>query len=62
MNNPSNFNTSIVFDPLTNTYVLQDKIGSLNFGDPKLMSFLEYQKYTQNNSVKNYWHLRSQER
>ena len=49
MNTPSNFNLSVVYDPLTNTYILQNKIGGLNFGEPKVMSFLEYQKYAQNN-------------
>ena len=62
MNTPSNFNTSIVYDPLTNTYILQDKIGALHFGEPQIMSFFEYQKYVQNNSVIDYWNLRSKER
>ncbi len=62
MNTPTNFTSSIVYDPLTNTYILQHKIGTLRFGEPKIMSFLEYQKYSQNNSVNDYWSLRSKER
>ena len=62
MNTPSNINSSINYDPLTNTYTVQDKIGALNFGAPKVMSFLEYQQYAQNNLVNDYWNLRSKER
>ena len=62
MNNPQNFNSSVIYDPLTNTYIVQQKIGSLNFGDPKVMSFFEYQQYNQNKLVNDYWGLRSKER
>ena len=62
MNTPPNFTSSVVYDALTNTYIVQAKIGTFNFGDPKIMSFFEYQKYVQNNSVNNYWSLRSKER
>ena len=62
MNTPSNFSASVVYDPLTNTYTVQDKIGTLNFGAPKIMSFSEYQRYAQTNSVNEYWNLRSKER
>ena len=40
MNTPSNFNSSVIYDPLTNTYLLQQKIGDFNFGEPIVMSFL----------------------
>ena len=62
MNTPSNFTSSVIYDPLTNTYILQQKIGDLNLGYPKIMSFFEYQKYAQNNLVNDYWDLRSKER
>ena len=62
MNNPPNFTSSVIYDVLTNTYIVQNKIGTLNIGEPRLMSFLEYQKYTQNNLVNNYWNLRSKEK
>ncbi|MEC7863808.1 MAG: cell surface protein SprA, partial [Bacteroidota bacterium] len=62
MNTPSNFNSSVVYEPLTNTYIVQYKIGDLNFGEPKIMSFVEYQKYAQTNLVNDYWNLRSKER
>ena len=62
LNNPSNFNVSIVYDPLTNTYILQNKIGTINIGDPRVMSFNEYQKYAQESLVNDYWSIRSKER
>ena len=62
MNTPPNFNTSVIYDPLTNTYIVQDKIGTLDFGAPKVMSFSEYQNYSQKQSENNYWNLRSKSR
>ena len=62
LNIPSNFTSSVIYDPLTNNYIIQEKIGDLNFGDPRVMSFSEYQKYIQNNSINDYWSLRSKSR
>ena len=62
LNNPSNFDLSIVYDHLTSTYILQNKIGSINVGEPRIMSFNEYQKYAQQNLVNDYWSIRSKER
>ena len=62
MNTPPNFNATVIFNPETNKYIVQEKIGGLDFGNPKIMSFSEYQDYAQQKSVKNYWNLRSKER
>ena len=62
MNTPPNIKYSVVYDPLTNTYVVQHKIGTLDYGEPKIMSFYDYQQYIQNKSVKDYWNMRSKER
>ncbi|MAU36420.1 MAG: cell surface protein SprA [Flavobacteriales bacterium] len=62
MNTPPNFTSTVVYDNLTNTYIVQQKIGDFDFGIPKIMSFLEYQDYIQNNLVNDYWQLRSNER
>jgi len=62
MNTPPNFNSNVVYDPLTNTYIVQNKIGILNYGAPKILSFSEYQQYAQNKSIKDYWNMRSKER
>ena len=39
MNKPSNFNSSIDFNPLTNTYIIQNKIGEINIDKPQILSF-----------------------
>ncbi len=62
MNTPPNFNLTVVFDPITNKYIVQEKVGGLDFGKPQIMSFSEYQEYAQNKSTKDYWDLRSKER
>ena len=62
MNTPPNFNATVIFNPETNKYIVQEKIGGLDFGNPKIMSFSEYQDYAQQKSVKDYWNLRSKER
>ncbi|MBT6965812.1 MAG: cell surface protein SprA, partial [Flavobacteriales bacterium] len=62
MNTPPNFNATVIFNPETNKYIVQEKIGGLDFGNPKIMSFSEYQDYAQQKSVRDYWNLRSKER
>ena len=62
MNTPPNFNSTVVFDPITNKYIVQEKVGGLDFGNPHIMSFSEYQEYAQNKSTKDYWDLRSKAR
>ena len=62
LNNPTNFNDSISYDPVTNTYFLQKKVGDVSIGDPIIMSFNEYQRYAQESIVNDYWSIRSKER
>ena len=62
MNIPSNFSSTIVYDPSTNTYIIQKKIGNIDFGAPQVMNFFEYQQYVQNNLENDYWSLRSKQR
>ena len=62
MNTPPNFSTTVIFNAEINKYIVQQRIGGLDFGNPKIMSFSEYQDYAQQKSLKDYWHLRSNER
>jgi len=62
LNNPSNVNLSVEYDPITRNYTVQKKIGNLNYGIPKIYSFSQYQKYIQKKSVREYWTLRSRQR
>ncbi|MCK4570093.1 MAG: cell surface protein SprA, partial [Bacteroidales bacterium] len=60
MGNPSNLQTEIEYDPETNQYQFQNKIGDLNYRNPTYMSFDEYQDFELKNSVRSYWKQRSQ--
>ena len=53
MNTPANYNAKVIFSPETNKYIVQEKIGGLDFGNPKIMSFSEYQDYAQQNLYMN---------
>ncbi len=60
LGNPSNLQTEIEYDPESNQYKFQNKIGDLDYRNPTYMSFDEYQDYELKNSVSNYWRERSQ--
>ena len=60
LGNPSNLSTEIEYDPETNQYKFQNKIGDLNYRNPSYMSFDEYQDFELKNSVQSYWRERSQ--
>ena len=60
MGNPSNLHTEIEYDPETNQYQFQNKIGDLNYRNPSYMTFDEYQDFELKNSVRSYWKQRSQ--
>ena len=56
---PSNQKTEIVYDPVTNTYVFQNKIGDLNDGPAGQMSLEDYRNYDIEKAMKDYWRDRS---
>ena len=62
MNYPSNYTSNFVFDPKTNTYILKESVGSIDFKGLKILSFNEYQEYEQNKLVYDYWKLQSKQR
>ena len=43
MDIPSNIQSSVLYDPKTNKYILQKKIGLLDYGNPIIMDFSDYQ-------------------
>jgi len=59
LNNPSNINAEIVYDPETDTYTFQEKIGTWNYRTPTVMSPDEFQQYQFNKAVRDYWRLKS---
>jgi cell surface protein SprA len=52
---PSNIESSVIYDPATNSYEFSEKIGSLNYRNPSVMSFSEYQQYSSNQIKTNNW-------
>ena len=62
MNSPSNFNTQINYDIINNQYLFQNRLGELNLGAPKILSFEEFQEYNFKQSISNYWNQRLKDR
>ena len=62
MNQPSNFNFQTTYNPETNQYLIQQRLGEYNFGIPKVLTFEEFQKYNFDKSISDYWNKRSKDR
>ena len=62
MNTPANINTEVNYDPINNQYLIENKIGSLDASKPRTLSFKEYQEYKLNESISEYWDIKSSER
>ena len=60
LNTPENIQRNIVYNPVTNTYEFESKIGDFTYRPPTVMDFDEYQDYELNRDVKSYWAERSQ--
>ncbi len=58
LNNPSNIESDIVYDPETNSYVFSQKIGQFNYRPSRVMSFDEYRNYEMSQNKQRYWKLR----
>lgn len=59
LNNPSNVNTNIEYDPGTGNYNIDQKMGGANYRPPTYMESDEYQNYMFKKQVKDYWNARS---
>jgi len=55
LNNPSNIQSEIQYNPETGEYEFTQKIGNLNYRPAGTMSFDEYRKYDFEESMQNYW-------
>ena len=60
LNTPENIQRNIVYNPVTNTYEFESKIGDFTYRPPTVMDFDEYQDYELDRDVKSYWSERSQ--
>ncbi|MDR1459720.1 MAG: cell surface protein SprA, partial [Bacteroidales bacterium] len=59
LRDPENKTRDVVYDPKTNTYTFQNKIGSLNDGPSSNLSLKEYLDYDIQKSLKQYWRERA---
>ncbi|MCK4663708.1 MAG: cell surface protein SprA [Bacteroidales bacterium] len=59
LNNPSNIQSEIVYDPISGEYKFSKKIGNINYRTPYTLSFDEYRKYDFQKSIKDYWTQRA---
>ncbi|NOY50897.1 MAG: cell surface protein SprA [Chlorobi bacterium] len=59
LNDPSNIKREIVYNPVTNTYEFQNKIGNFTYRTPTVMDFDDFQKYQNKSSVNDYWNERA---
>ena len=58
LDKPSNFKSSVVYDPQKNEYILYEKIGALNYRPPVHMNPEEYRKYEYARAMRDYWQSR----
>ena len=62
MNNPKNFDIKSEYDIESNQYLRYNLIGNREFGNPRIMSFDEYQKYDMQDIIRDYWKIKTGER
>ncbi|MEA3317082.1 MAG: cell surface protein SprA, partial [Bacteroidota bacterium] len=55
LKDPSNVQSTFIYDPVTKKYIYSKKIGELNYRPSSNMSLEEYRKYSFDQSVRNYW-------
>ena len=59
LQNPSNIQAKVIYDPLTRKYVFTETIGSWNYRNPTQMSMEEYARFDLNQQVNAYWRLKA---
>ncbi len=58
LNDPSNFKTTITYNPDSNTYEVEQKMGNLDYRPPSYLTFEEYVEYERKKAVRDYWKQR----
>ncbi|MFI5150764.1 MAG: cell surface protein SprA [Bacteroidia bacterium] len=58
LHDPSNIKTQVVYDPDSNVFNVNQKIGDLNYREPTFMTYDEYIDYNMHKSLKDYWKQR----
>ena len=59
LNDPSNVETEIEYDPESGNYDIGQSMGDLNYRNPTYMTFDEYQEYNAGQALRDYWREKS---
>ncbi|MFT4680579.1 MAG: cell surface protein SprA [Flavobacteriales bacterium] len=59
LNDPSNVETEIEYDPESGNYDIGQSMGGLNYRNPTYMTFDEYQDYNAGQALRDYWREKS---
>ena len=59
LNNPSNIQSKVIYDPLTGKYIFSETIGNWHYRPPTVMDKEAYQEYEFRQAVQDYWRLKS---
>ena len=59
LNKPSNLSQEIVYDPITNQYVVKNKMGTLDYRPPQKLTMEEYREYDEQKALTDYWEERA---
>lgn len=60
LNDPSNYNENVSYDPVTGQYTVTKKIGNMIIGPPVQMTAEEYAEYVTDKQVDSYWKEKTQ--
>lgn len=55
LGDPSSMKQTIVYDPVTGTYIFKETIGTLNYRNPSMMTLEEYLEYERQKALRENW-------
>ena len=58
LDNPSNIQSTVIYDPDKNEYIVYQKVGALNYRTPVHLSPEEFRKYEFDRAMRDYWQSR----
>lgn len=61
LGDPSKVEKTIVYDPVTGTYVFRETLGTLNYRNPSMMTLEEYLEYERQKALRENWKEKIQE-
>ncbi len=58
LDKPSNIESSVIYDPVKNEYIIYEKVGAFDYRTPVHMSPEEFRKYEYSRAMREYWQSR----